>query len=246
MSSAPEHAFNPVITFRTHCFSQENTSSSPNGTGADLKWYVSSLKWPQSSSASSIPFLVSGTERRTLPAVSPWVPRGSPVGPCLPPAAPWEKKAARRHQAGFALVADERPDPQQLGSTQDLSHRQWHRHYWWNMVCLLAALLLLWAQPIPTIPWEQAVVRNSVEGNQAAPFLIPALLLHQPLPRGRLMSLSGHCMVARGNIAHQTTLRMVPCQSPACAAQLLLTDKRLSTTRVFHHNRNVGWSSALG
>lgn len=155
MSSAPEHAFNTVITLRTQCFSQGNTSSSPNGTEADLKWYVSSPKRPQSCSASSTLFLVSGTGRGTCPAVSPWALWGSPVGPCFPPASPWESKAAHRHQAGFALVADRRPDHRpQLGSSQDLSHGQQGRHYWWNMVCLLAALPVLWAQPIPTIPRE--------------------------------------------------------------------------------------------
>lgn len=67
------------------------------------------MKWPQSSSASSIPFLVSGTRRGTCPAVSPWVLWDSPVGPCFPPAAPWERKTAHRHQVGFALVADRIP-----------------------------------------------------------------------------------------------------------------------------------------
>lgn len=50
MCSAPEHAFNPVITFRTCCFSWGNTSFTPNGTRADLKWYVCSPRTATESS----------------------------------------------------------------------------------------------------------------------------------------------------------------------------------------------------
>lgn len=69
------------------------------------------------------------------------------------------------------------------------------------------------------------------EGNQAAPFLVPALILHQPLPGSRLMSLSGHCMAAAGNTAHETILRMAPSQGPACTSQLLFTNERLGTEK---------------
>lgn len=71
--------------------------------------------------------------------------------------------------------------------------------------------------------------REQGEGNQTAPFLVPTLLLHQPFPGNRLMSLSGHYMAAASNTAHETILRMAPSQGPACTAQLLFTNERLGT-----------------
>lgn len=182
----------------------------------------------------------------TRPAVSPWVLWGSPVGPCFSPAERGKLPADTRLAVPLWLTGDQ--ILRGLVSLEQSGPQPWARGQALRVEhgvpsCSSPPFV---GTAYPHHPSGINCGQEQREGKQAAPVPIPALLLHQPLPPCRLKSLSGHCMAARGNTAHQTTLRLVSCQSPSCDTQPLLTDERLETSRVFHHSRNVGWSSAIG
>lgn len=214
MRSAPEHAFNPVITFRTRCFSSWNTSYFPNGTGADPKWHVSSPKHAQSPTSSIIPFL-GGRAGGACPG-------------CITPGfvtAPREKPPAGIGLAlQLRLIRVQIPDSSGACRTSAIGSRERgqalsveHGIFFLQLSSFCGhsqSPQSLGNEQLSRAGWGQP--GSSLSGLSSA-----------SLPRNRLMYLSGHCMAAASNTTHEAILRVVPSQGPACTSQLLFTNGRL-------------------